>query len=70
MGLFCLWPPFEVSPCTLFGAFGNSVEGGGVRGSEREGQVNIIPNYRCLAPIFHGLTIYKWRKYDRMLLKK
>jgi hypothetical protein len=42
----------------------------GVRGSERKGQLNIVPNYRCLAPIFHGLTIYKWRKYDRMLLGK
>jgi hypothetical protein len=31
-GLFCLWPTFEVSPCTLFGAVGNSVEAGEIRG--------------------------------------
>ena len=111
-GLSFLWPPFEVSPCTLFGAVGDSVEGGGVRGPtyylvgdihkitflevidshrheclvRQNGALyhthhftfnamekfnrKILPNYRCLAPIFHGLTIYKWRKYDRMPLEK
>ena len=40
-GLFCLWPTFEVFPCTLFGAVGNSVEGGGVLiGKTRDRQEN------------------------------